>query len=500
MRVTRALSLAAVVAALGCAPAEPAAPPPAPASSAAPCPSVATAADAPKPPADPELPTTLDAASLDRYLAAIVKTHGLVGLSVAVVRHGDVVLAKGYGKADLASGADVDADTAFGIGSVTKQFTCAAVLLLADDGKLAVTDKVAKYDPSLSRAKDITLLDLMNHVSGYPDYYPLDFVDARMATAVSPDEVIARYAKGKLDFEPGTRWSYSNTGYFVAGRVVEKVAKEPLGAFLARRVFGPLGMKHASLDPPAGAPGLARGHVSFAFAPPRPAPLEAKGWLYAAGGIMASAADLAKWDLALADGKLLSPRSRAVFTSPRVLADGSSRGYACGVNVSRLRNETLLTHSGSISGFHAYNTVIPRVRSAVVVLSNSEAAYAATLHDQLVGLVQQSDDGGVVVPAIAGASAVDVTRALIADLRAGRVDRAVVGADYAAFLDAGHLADAKASLAPLGEPLKVELETTRERGGMAVSRLRVVFKSTTASALLYRTPDGKVQELLVLPR
>ena len=122
-------------------------------------------------------PDVFDVKALDSYFEAQVKEKGRVGLAVGIVRDGKVVLTKGYGKRSLESSQAVEPETMFAIGSVSKQFTCAAVLLLAQDGKLSPNDKVAKYYPKLTRASDITLLDLMNHTSGYPDYYPLDFVD-----------------------------------------------------------------------------------------------------------------------------------------------------------------------------------------------------------------------------------------------------------------------------------------------------------------------------------
>src|SRR6266542_4236543 len=135
-------------------------------------------------------PERFDPDRLDAYLAAQVREKGRVGLSVAIVRNGQVVLAKGYGSRSLQEPLPVEPDTLFAIGSVTKQFTCACVLLLAQDGKLSVNDRVSKYFPKLTRATDITLLDLMNHTSGYPDYYPLDFVDRRMQKSIPADELI----------------------------------------------------------------------------------------------------------------------------------------------------------------------------------------------------------------------------------------------------------------------------------------------------------------------
>src|SRR5829696_9082729 len=121
-------------------------------------------------------PTTFDIQAVDDYVANEVKEHGIVGLSLAIVRNGKVVLAKGYGNSSLERGEPVTTNTLCAIGSITKQFTCACILLLAEDGKLSVDDKVAKYFPQLTRANDISLLDLMTHLSGYADYYPLDFL------------------------------------------------------------------------------------------------------------------------------------------------------------------------------------------------------------------------------------------------------------------------------------------------------------------------------------
>ena len=188
-----------------------------------------------------QLPTTFDPNGIDAFLAEQIKEREIPGLSVAIVTNGALLLAKGYGKSSLERNSPVGPDTMFAIGSVTKQFTSACILLLAEEGKLSVQDKVGKYFPHLTKSQEITLLDLMNHVSGYPDYYPLDFVDRRMARPISPDQLLREYAEGKLDFEPGTRWSYSNTGYVILGLVVEKVAGESFGKFLEHRILKPTG-------------------------------------------------------------------------------------------------------------------------------------------------------------------------------------------------------------------------------------------------------------------
>src|ERR1043166_6857731 len=148
----------------------------------------------------PTPPSTFDLEKIDTYLAAEVHQKGRVGLSVAIAQNGKIVLEKGYGKGS--GELPVAPDTMFAIGSVSKQFTCACILLLAQEGILSPQDRVSKYYPKVTKADEITLLDLMNHTSGYPDYYPLDFVDRRMQKPIAPDELIQQYAGGKLDFEP----------------------------------------------------------------------------------------------------------------------------------------------------------------------------------------------------------------------------------------------------------------------------------------------------------
>jgi CubicO group peptidase (beta-lactamase class C family) len=158
------------------------------------------------------IPTTLDPGGLDAWLASELSARGIVGASVVVLHDGAIVLAKGYCTREAGTAAPVSPDTPFAIGSVSKQLTCAATMLLADDGKLKLDDRVAKYYPELVRASDITLDDLGAHMSGYRDYYPLDYLDRRMVTPIAPDQLLAKYAGLPLDFEPRSRWSYSNTG------------------------------------------------------------------------------------------------------------------------------------------------------------------------------------------------------------------------------------------------------------------------------------------------
>ncbi len=441
----------------------------------------------------PNLPDTFDPAAIDNFLAAQMQQPNRVGLSVAIMKGGKVVLAKGYGKRSLQEERPVEPDTLFAIGSVSKQFTCAAILLLAEDGKLSVQDPVAKYYPNLTRAKDITLLDLMNHVSGYPDYYPLDFVDRRMMKPIAEDELLRQYAFGKLDFEPGTKWSYSNTGYILLGRVVEKVSHENLGAFLTRRIFKPLGMNHTFYELDASDARLATGYQSFALGDPEVIPPEASGWLHGAGGLYSTPGDLAKWDLALMGGKVLKPESYALMTSPRLLADGKSAEYGCGLSVKSQNGRKVLAHNGAVSGFNTYSAMVPSTRSAVIMTCNLEGGMGS-LPGQIFSLLLKEPAN---VPAIAGTSATETVKAVFAQLQKGKVNRPQFGEEFNHYLTSEKIAGASKRLKRYGDPKKAEVINIHERGGMEVTTTRLTFASRELRVLMYRMPDGKIEQFFV---
>jgi D-alanyl-D-alanine carboxypeptidase len=449
---------------------------------------------APAAPAKPTPPTVFDPGTVDAWVAAELTRRGVVGAQLVIVKNGATVLAKSYGKA-IEGGAAVTDDTAFALGSISKQFVCAGALVLEQEGMLSLDDLVSAYYPALTRAKDITLDDLGSHRSGYPDFYPLDFLDRRMMEPIEPDALIDRYAKAKLDFEPRTRWSYSNTGFIVLGRVIERVGGEPLPAFLQKRLFAPAGMKHAAFEPDDDAVGLAHGHAHFALGDAAPIRREAKGWIHAAGGVYASAQDLVAWDLALIDGKVLKPAGMKRLTTPRTLVDGRSTEYGCGLGVRQLSGETVWSHSGAVSGFLAYNTVVPRTRSAVVLLVNTEGGSTGEVHQEILGLLMAP---AINVPKIAGPPADVVARQLFAQLQSGKLDRSKLGAELSFYYDKARLRAAAPRLRALGNPTAVKAGKPRERGGMEVTTIEFAFGERVVKAMLYRTPDGIVQEFLLL--
>jgi CubicO group peptidase (beta-lactamase class C family) len=451
-------------------------------------------------PEAPKPPKTFEVKAVDEYLAAQVKAKGFVGMSVAVMRDGKIVLARGYGKASL-QGPPVGVDTMFAAGSITKQFTCACVLLLAEEGKLSISDPVAKYYPDLTRARDVTLHDLMAHTSGYPDFYPLDFIDRRMKKPIEVDALIKQYAGGELDFAPGTRWSYSNTGYMILGRVVEKVSGKPFGVFLKERVLTPLGLSDTAFEPKPGGKNTATGYTAFALGDAEPATPESDGWIYTAGGLFTTPSDLCKWDLALMDGKLLRPESLRVMTTVRKLSDGRQTDYGCGLRIGLRDGETIWQHGGAVSGYLAYNTAVPRKKSALVLMTNCEHLDAGGLYQELLTLFLKAESGEVTpVPKVKGPEAKEAALDLLHQLQSGDVKRDNLGEEFDLFLSKERVAANRERLKALGEPEKVEVQSLSERGGMEVAVVRFTFKGTTLRALMYRTPDGKVQQYLLSRR
>ncbi len=434
----------------------------------------------------------VSATQIDSIVRRAVAEKGIVGLSVGVMQNGRVILAKGYGVRDRATKDTVTPRTMFAIGSVTKQFTCSLLLMLAEEHRLSLTDPVVKYYPRLTRAKDITLIDLGGHLSGYRDYYPLDFVDREMQKAQPADAIIDEYATRPLDFEPRSRYSYSNTGFLILGGVIGKVSGEPYAKFLSDRILTPLKLTRTAFEP-AGRPDMAKGYTSFGLSEPISVEPEAAGWAGAAGAIWSTPSDLLTWDLALIDHKLISQDSYKVMVTPQRLTDGRSSGYGCGEGINDRGPAVVLSHGGAVSGFVASNTVIPATHSAVVLLSNTDFSPIGALNQELLAkLMPRSPD----VPAVAGRTALDAATKFLMELERGTVDRSTLGEDFNDFLSADKVRKGQSALNALGKITNIHVAGTSERGGMEVATVVFDVGKATSRGLMYRTPDGKIQEFL----
>jgi CubicO group peptidase (beta-lactamase class C family) len=326
-------------------------------------------------------------------------------------------------------------------------------------------------------------------------YYPLDFVDRPMAAARPGAAVVEDFARRPLDFAPRSRYSYSNTVYLLLGRIVEVAGGEPFDVALDRRILTSLGLRHTRYEPTRGEPGLAEGYTPLALGRFEPAIPEGTGWIGATGGLWSTPADLLAWDLALMDDKVLSPASMARMTTPRPLTDGRTGAYGCGQAIRDRGAVLVLQHGGAVSGFGARNAFIPSSRSAVAVMANSD--WSGGVLDAIETAVLDKLMPAADAPHVAGPPAREAALALLDQIRSGKVDRSQLGEEYDAFPTPARLSVMSESLRDAGPVGNVNPRPIRERGGMEVSVLWLTLGTTPVSTLMYRTPDGKVQEFLV---
>ncbi|MBZ5584270.1 MAG: beta-lactamase family protein, partial [Acidobacteriia bacterium] len=283
----------------------------------------------------PRLDARIDAAVRDA-----LRQSGAPSVSVAVVVEGRLAYAQAFGYSSLAPRRAATARTRYAVGSISKQFTAAALLLLQEEGKLSLDDKVSQYFPDLTRAGEITLRQLLSHTSGYEDYAPQDYIIPAWTKATTPQQILDGWARKPLNFDPGARWQYSNTNYVLAASIFEKVSGQKLVAFLRDRIFGPLDMQSAGAWNPGGEE-EARAYTRFALGPPRPVAREAAGWYFGAGELAMTPSDLARWDIAFLQKKILSAKSYEEFTREARLNGGGPTRYALGLTAFLALNGTV---------------------------------------------------------------------------------------------------------------------------------------------------------------
>lgn len=440
--------------------------------------------------------TPAETAQVDKIVTDAITAGGVPSASVAIVRGGEIVFARAYGKQSETNAAPVT-DAPYQIASISKQFTAAAILLLEDAGKLSLDDKVSKYVPGITGGDTISIRQLLSHTSGLQDYWPQDFSFKDMAAPVAPAGIVDKWARKPLDFAPGTQWQYSNTGYVVAGLIVEKVSGQPLLAYLDSRIFKPLGIKAMDQDLAIG-PKYPQGYGRAALGPVRPVVPAAHGWLFAAGELSMSARDLAKWDVARINRSVLPADDWAVQETPVKLIDGSTNGYGLGVSAGTANGRRFIEHSGEAVGFLSENIVYPDDKAAIVVFTNSWSSEAFQVIAQ--GIAK------AVLPApilnAADAAAVEHARAMFAALQAGTLDRTLLTDNANYYFNSVTIGDYQQSLAPLGTPATfVQTGRTRLRGGFINRTYRVSYPDRALSINSYAEPGagGRIEQFLVVP-
>ena len=429
--------------------------------------------------------------AIDRIARKVLRQTGVPSASIAVVQHGNLVYTHAYGLAHLQPPIPATPQMRYSIGSISKQFTATALLLLQEEKKLSIDDPVGKYLPGLTRGNEVTIRQILSHTSGYQDYWPEDYVMTSMLHPESAQQIIDTWAKKPLDFDPGTQWQYSNTNFVLAGAIVEKVAGEPYFGFLTRRIFRPLGMTSVwNSDQTKLSPADATPYYRHALGPLRVAPKEGLGWMFAAGELAMTPHDLALWDRSLIARSILSAESyKTMFTEVK-LANGQGTHYGLGVEVRDLDGHRLIEHTGEVSGFVSHNAVLVDDGAAIAVLTNQDAVGAASTIARLAAPIVAG-----LPPNPSEQQAIDIYR----ELQHGRIDRTLLAPNLSDYFTPQALADYKSSLAPLGEPLSLRKTHQELRGGMTFRVFEILYPAQRLELSTYTYPDRKLEQYLIAP-
>jgi CubicO group peptidase (beta-lactamase class C family) len=345
--------------------------------------------------------------AVDDYVKRRMAREHIPGLSLVVIRNGRIVKAKGYGRASLEHDVPARPDTVYELASTTKPFVAAAVLLLVQDRKLALEDRVSRFIENAPESwKEITLRHLLSHTSGIKDY--LSDLNHDFPQDTPPEPIVKAAMDAPLNFAPGAKWAYSNTGYVLLGMIVQKVSGKSYDAFLQERVFNPLGMADTRRDTPDGVvPRRATGYLWYGGAFHNAEFLKFMMTNHGDRGILSTALDLAKWDAALASNRILTPASQAAMWTPVIHFDGGYTypfSYGLGWFIKSIHGHRQLSHPGGAPGAGAILSRYPDDGLTVILLANGGRAFMQALD---LGVARQY------IPGLAAARPVKLRPALL---------------------------------------------------------------------------------------
>jgi len=319
--------------------------------------------------------TALDNALASLIDATIVPLYkpNEPGAIVIITFDGTTMFRQAYGMASVAKQKALSPEATMRLGSISKQFTAVAALILIEEGKLSLADNIGSFFPDYPpRGNQITVEHLLTHTSGIVSYTDKKNFDANIATELTVIEMIDSFKNDPLEFMPGTAFNYSNSGYFLLGALIEKVSGLSYAKFVEQRIFAPLGMHYTYYEGHELSPQqAAHGHTyrDGSFVPCDPMSISQA---FAAGALVSNVDDLARWENAVASGKLISASNWAKAFTPSRLADGSSSAYGYGWEIGTLQEQPMFAHGGGINGFQTFALRLPKDQLFVAVLSNAD--------------------------------------------------------------------------------------------------------------------------------
>jgi D-alanyl-D-alanine carboxypeptidase len=324
--------------------------------------------------------THADLSGIEKYVLSTMRKNNVPGISVGIVQDGKVILARGYGVANVELSVPATENTVYQIASVTKTFTATAIMMLVEEGKLKLDNKITARLPGLPAAwKEVAVRQLLTHTSGIKSYTSVKDFHKMARKDYDRREILELVKNDALEFAPGESWNYSNTGYFLLGLLIEKETGKSYGEFMANRIFKPLGMAQTRVnDLHAIIPNRAQGYTwdgketrnGEYVSPTQP---------FAAGMLVSTVSDLAKWDAAMNSEKLLKKSSLDQMWTPAALGKGGPAKYGFGWQISKVNGHRRLSHGGGIPGFSSELSRFVDDKLTVIVLSNSDHCNAGSL-------------------------------------------------------------------------------------------------------------------------
>ena len=440
--------------------------------------------------------------AVDGIVQKAMQTRQFPAASIAVIKDGKVVVARGYGFSDVEKSTKATEQTVYQLASVTKQFTAAGILLLVEGGKVSLDGKITDILPGLPAAwSPVTVRHLLTHTSGIKSYTDV-FGETKVADSqvFTSDQILALVKDAPLQSVPGAKFAYCNTGYYLLGMIIEKASGKPYATFLGERIFTPLGMTATGLDDYADArPIRARGYATT-NGQTKPAEHTHPTQPFAAGALVSTVVDLAKWDAALTARKLLTPASYAAMWTPMTLADGKPSPYAFGWQVDPYRGHARQAHGGGISGFSTFIARFPDDKLTIVALVNQGGGASGALVNAIAGLY---------VPALEAAAPTPITDAdpkttaflkeVLVSAARGETKPEWLTTEFLAFMVPDRIKQGPQMMGRHGALAAFELLEDSTRDGARVRVYRATFGTTPMRIRFAVSPEGKVAGLGVQP-
>jgi CubicO group peptidase (beta-lactamase class C family) len=446
--------------------------------------------------------TSSQAAAVDAVVEKAMQTRQFPAASIAVVKDGTVVLARGYGLSDVEKSIKATEQTVYQLASVTKPFTAMAILMLVEDGKLSLDGQITEILPGLPAAwAPVTVRHLLSHTSGIKSYTDV-FGEKKVAESqvFTAEQILALVKDAPLTFTPGEKFAYCNTGYYLLGMIVEKASGKPYGTFVADRIFKPLGMTSTSLDDYADArPVRARGY-SFDNGQTRPATHTHPSQPVAAGALVSTVVDLAKWDAALTSRKLLKPASYDLMWTAMRFSSGTASHYALGWEVQPYRTRPRQSHGGGITGFSTFLARFPDDKVTVIALVNQSGGAGQALAN---GVAE------IYVPALKANAPKPITdpdptvtaflKQALTSAAGGTIDPEWLTPAFRSFLLPDRIKQGPDMMGRHGPLQAFELMEDTTRDGRRVRIYRATFGTTPVRAQFMLSADGKIDGLGISP-